>query len=124
MSKNPYSGKNETPAGVMPEEMAKRHKLFDVNGDLLNSPGERGDRKSHRGDHNFKYLVELVKAYRLDVHGVMAPRLASPLKMAMHSFFVPMARGDGDSPMNTDRRLHQSAEAEEGDDPTKVPLKI
>lgn len=118
ITENPYKGKNETPAGVMPVPALLRHKL------TTNSPGEKGDRRQHRGNRKFKYLLELVKAYRLDYHGVMEPHLASPLKLAMHSFFTPLSRGESGRDMNTDRRLNQGANAEQGDDPTKVPLKI
>ena len=102
----------------MPVSMLARHKL------TINSSGEKGDRRSHRGNREFKYLLELVKGYRLDIHGVMEKRLASPLRLAMHSFFTPLSRGESGRDMNTDRRLNQSAAAQEGDDPTKVPLKI
>jgi hypothetical protein len=115
---NPYKGHNETPAGVMPAAMAERHRLS------MNIPGEKYERRGHRGDHNFKYGVELLKAYRLKYHGVTEPHLASPLRMALHSLYTPLSRTDSGREMNTDRRLNQSANAEQGDDPRQVPLKV
>ena len=115
---NPYKGKNLTPMGVMPAAMAERHKLS------MNIPGEPTERRPHYRDHQFKYEVELLKTYRLQVHGVTELHLASPLRMALHSLYTPISRTAEGREMNTDRRLNQTANAEQGADPTKVPLKV
>jgi hypothetical protein len=115
---NPYKGHNDTPPGVMPVAMAERHKLS------MNIPGDPSERRPHYRDHYFKQQVELLSTYRLLYHGVMEPKLASPLRMAIHSLYTPLSRTAEGREMNSDRRLNQSAGAEQGADPRKVPLKV
>ena len=79
-------GSNVTPAGIMPPEMLKRHGLTQYN-----SPGDRSYTR-YRKARSFKYLIQLLKGYRLQVHGVLEDHLATPLVLGTHYMVTPMAR--------------------------------
>lgn len=90
--KNPYKGRNDTPAGYLPHALAVRHKLT-VNTASDNSYVKRYS----RGNRKIKALFTAVKAYRLFVHGVMEKRLPAPLRYGVHYLIEPMSRSSGGS---------------------------
>lgn len=89
--KNPYKGKNTTPAGVMPEDMATRHGL---TGAAFCGASDASYKKTYRHNRKVKAMFQTVKHYRQMVHGVQAPRLASTLRNAVHYLIEPMSRGN------------------------------
>jgi hypothetical protein len=92
--KNPYKGKDKTPSGVMPEDMAIRHNLV---GAPYCGASDASYRKTYRHNRKVKKMFEQVKTYRQNVHGVNEPRLAQTLRDAVHFLIEPMARSAGPS---------------------------
>jgi len=92
--KNPYKGKNNTPSGVMPEDLAVRHKLV---GAPYAGASDKSFRKTYRHNRKVKKLFEMVKTYRQLAHGVHEPRLAQTVRDAVHFLIEPMSRGSGPS---------------------------
>jgi len=87
---NPYKGRHETPAGVMNIEMAARHKLAPF------TPTDKTYVKRYGyGNRKVKKHFEAVNTYRLMVHGVTQPKLASSLRYATHYLLEPMSRTTG-----------------------------
>jgi len=90
--KNPFKGKRDTPAGVMPEDMAIRHKLVGIEFCGACDPSYK---KVYRRNRRIKELFQMAKTYRLMVHGVHERKLASTLRHAVHFLVEPMARSSG-----------------------------
>lgn len=87
---NPYVGKPVTPAGVLAPDHAKRHGLTATRF----VPGDPTYRKHYgRGDRRIKAIFESVKTYRLLSHNVTENKLSNSLRLAVHYFLEPMARG-------------------------------
>jgi hypothetical protein len=90
--KNPYKGKRDTPPGVMPEDMAIRHKLVGV---AYCGATDKSYRRTYRHNRAAKKFFQDVKAYRQMVHGVNENRLCQSLRDACHLILEPMARSAG-----------------------------
>lgn len=116
---NPYIGRDITPAGFMPTEMAARHGLSKSNSagptDTINNWGILKNRKVKRD-------IEAMKAYRLAVHNVIENKLARPLVLGGHYMMTPLSKND-DSGGSNYRKPSLTVETQ-GDDPTIVPLKV
>jgi hypothetical protein len=91
---NPYVGKKNTPAGVMPEDMLKRHGLLSASG---NGTTDKTYAKRTQGDRAAKRMFEATKIYRALVHKVFQPKLASCLKHGTHYLREKMGREKGSS---------------------------
>ena len=115
--KNPYKGKNDTPPGVMPEDMAVRHNLVGV---AFCGATDKSYRRSYRHNRKAKEFFQQVKAYRQSVHGVYENRLCQSLRDACHVILEPKTRGTGASNWG-------NSPSQEGDDSlaaVQKPLKI
>ena len=89
--KNPYAGKNKTPAGILPPDHAKRHGLTST----MYLAGDPSYKKIYRHNRKGKKLFEQVKTYRTLAHKVVEPRLSNSLRLAVHYLLEPMARSSG-----------------------------
>lgn len=78
-------GVAHTPEGTMPPQMLKAHKLTDNDPAPSNSFDAR-DLKSQEHRKQIKGLVQMVRAYRLQVHGVVREHLARPLVLSLRYF--------------------------------------
>lgn len=87
--KNPYVGKNKSPSGVMPEDMAIRHGLTAV---AFGGATDPSFRKSYWRRHTAKAIFEGVKSYRQTVHNVHEKRLPTTLRDSVHYLIEPMSR--------------------------------
>lgn len=90
--KNPYVGKKDTPPGVMPEDMAIRHKLVGV---AFCGATDKSYRRTYRHNRKAKEFFQQVKAYRQMVHGVNENRLCQSMRDACHLLLEPMSRSSG-----------------------------
>jgi len=82
-------GERFTSKGFLPPDHLKRHNL------VGNMPNE--DVNTHRrAGKTFKRMVELVKFYRLQSHGVLEPKLAKPLVRGIHYMLTPMGKSSYD----------------------------
>lgn len=114
--KNPYKGKNITPSGVLPEDLAVRHNLVGAS-----TASDKTYRKTYRADRKVKRMFEQVKRYRQTVHGVHENRLASTLRDAVHYLIEPMSRGNGG------QGTYSTTAAQDTDDTltsVQTPLKV
>lgn len=113
-NKNPYVGKDKTPAGVLDPATAQKHGLTKV----MYVPGDPSYRRSYRGNRKAKALFQMVKWYRSHAHNVNVPRLSNALRLGVHYFLEPMARTSG--------YVAQAANVDNDDSTASVqaPLKV
>jgi hypothetical protein len=115
---NPYVGKATTPAGIMPPDMVKRHKL------TMNTPSaDPTCRRAYHNNRHAKKMFELMKSYRLLAHGVNENRLAQPLRDAVHFLLTPLGR-EGGGKGNYTVSATRNSESDDTLAAVRTPMKV
>lgn len=116
-------GSDRTPKGTMPPDMLKR---FNLKENTVSTNTEDSENYRGRGgaayNRTVKRLMEMNVRHRVQFGICNEKRLPAPLRDAVKYFCVPMTGGGAGNYSNAGSLL--GASNGEGNDPTKVPLKV